>query len=137
MSTRIYGKQLRLEVDGTDYWADVTSCVKKSEPDSDRSVTFEDANTGDAFKHYFEITAIQSTDSTSWWSFCESNVGQSFPFEYAVHGNATITTNQPHLIGTLTIPQPPEIGGEANRKKEYLFTMRVDIDGTPTLDRTP
>jgi len=137
MSARIYGKQLKLEVDGADYWADIISCVKKVEENGDTVTTFEDAAAGTTLKHYFEITAIQSTDATSFWSFCTDNHGTEVPFEYAVHGNAAPSTNQPHLIGTLEIGMPPDLGGEAGRKNTYSFTMRCDIVGTPVLDRVP
>jgi len=136
-STRIYGKQLGLEVDGEDYWQDTISCVMKNEDDGDTVVTFYDASVGDVKKYYFEVTAVQSTDATSFWSFCYDNVGVEVPFQYAVHGNASPSANQPHVIGNLTVTAPPELGGEAGRKKQQTFTMRLDIVGTPTLDRTP
>lgn len=136
-STRIYGKQLSLEVDGDDYFGDITNCVKKAELDGDTVVTFKNANDGDIYKHYFEVTAIQSTDATSFWTFCDEHVGETFPFTYAVHGNATPSASQPHLIGTLEIVAPPDLGGEAGRKKTQTFSMRLDIIGTPVKDITP
>lgn len=136
-STRIYGKQLRLEIDGTDQWADTISCVLKNEENGDTVTTFEDASLGQTLKYYFEVTAIQSTDATSFWSWVYDNVGEIVAFEYAVHGNAAPATDQPHLVGTLEVLAPPELGGEAGRKNTFTFTTRLDIVGTPTLDRTP
>jgi hypothetical protein len=136
-STRIYGKQLRMEIDGTDQWADTISCVLKNEDDGDTVVTFEDAAAGETKKYFFEITAIQSTDATSLWSYIWDNTGDDVAFEYAPHGNSTITSAQPHVIGTLTIGAKPDLGGEAGRKKQQTFTTRFDIVGTPTLDRVP
>jgi len=136
-STRIYGKQLRLEIDGTDYWADTTSCILKNEDDGDTVVTFEDAAAGDTKKFFFEIGFIQSTDADSLWSFIWDNTGEDVPFEYAPHGNATPATDKPHVIGTLTIGPKPDLGGEAGRKKQQVATARFDIVGTPTLDRVP
>jgi len=57
-STKIYGKQLRLEVDGTNYWADTISCVMKNEENGDEVTTFEDASLGQTLKYFFEITAL-------------------------------------------------------------------------------
>lgn len=136
-STRIYGKQLRLEIDGTDQWADTISCVLKNEDNGDTVTTFEDASLGDTKKYFFEITAIQSTDATSFWSYVWDNTGEEVAFEYAPHGNASPATNQPHFIGTLEIGPKPEVGGEAGRKNTFQFSTRFDVIGTPTLDRTP
>lgn len=136
-STRIYGKQLRLEIGGTDQWADTISCVLKNEDDGDTVITFEDAAAGDVKKYFFEVTAIQSTDADSFWSYIWDHTGDEVAFEYAVHGNAAPATDQPHVIGTLVIPTKPDLGGEAGRKKQQTFTTRFDIIGTPTLDRTP
>lgn len=136
-STRILGKQLRLEVDGDDHWADIISCVKKAEVNGDQVVTFEDAAAGEVFQYYFEITAIQSTDATSFHTFCEENVGSQVAFEYAPWGNATPAANQPHYTGTLEVAAPPDLGGEAGRKKQQTFQVRFDIIGTPVKDVTP
>lgn len=133
--TRVYGSQLSLEIDGDDYAPDITNCVKKAEPDGDRTITFGDATAGEVHKHYLEITAVQSTDADSWWSFCNDNVGQQFAFQHAQHANATPTANQPHITGTLEITAPPELGVEAGRKKTGVFTMRCDIIGEPVVDR--
>lgn len=136
-STRIKGKQLRLEIDGVDYWADTKSCFLKNEDDGDTLVTFEDAAAGDVKKYFFEITAIQSMDADSFWSKIWDDSGTEVAFEYAPLGNATPATDQPHFIGTLEIGAKPEVGGEAGKKNTYEFTTRFDIIGTPTLDRTP
>ena len=67
-STRIYVKQQRLVIDSTYYTADTISCVLKNEENGDTVTTFEDAAAGTTVKHFFEITAIQSTDADSLWS---------------------------------------------------------------------
>ena len=136
-STRIYGKQLRLEIDGTDYWADTISCVLKNEENGDTVTTFEDAAAGTTVKHFFEITAIQSMDAASFWSKIWDNTGDEVAFEYAPLGNATPATDAPHFIGTLEIGMKPELGGDANRKGTYQFSTRFDVIGAVTLDRVP
>ena len=136
-STRIYGKQLRLEIDGTDQWADTISCLLKNEDDGDTVITFEDAQAGDVKKFFFEITAIQSTDADSFWSYIWDHTDDEVAFEYAPHGNASPATDQPHVIGTLKIGPKPDLGGEAGRKKTQTFQTRFDVIGTPTLARTP
>jgi hypothetical protein len=136
-SARILGKQLGLEIDGDDYWADVISCVKKVEENGDTVTTFEDAQAGTTLKHYFEINMIQSTAADSFWTFCTEHVGEIVPFQYAVHGNAAPATGQPHLLGNVEIGNPPDLGGEAGRKNTYTATVRFDIIGEPTYDSTP
>ncbi len=136
-STRILGKQLRLEIGGTDFWADTISCVLKNEENGDTVTTFEDAAAGTTVKYFFEITAIQSTDADSLWSYIWDNTGDEVAFEYAPLGNATPATDQPHFIGTLEIGMKPEVGGEAGRKNTYQFTTRFDVVGAVTIDRVP
>jgi hypothetical protein len=136
-SPRLLGKQLLLEVDGEEYQADIISCIKKAEPNGDQLVTFEDAAGGEVFQWYFEITAVQSTQATSFHTFCEEHVGEVLPFTYAPQGNATAAANQPLYTGTCEVAAPPDLGGEAGRKKQQQFQVRFDIIGTPVKDVTP
>jgi len=137
-STRIKGRQLKLEL-GTpvvDYWADVTACeLQNEEADSD-VVTFEDAaEPGGAVVDFLQITAVQSTDPDSLWSYIWEHTGEDVAFTYAPHGNEEPTPAQPHFVGTCTIGPRPAIGGEAGRTNTFTFETRWDVVGRVVLDR--
>lgn len=138
MSTRIKGRQLKLEIGSppVDYWADVTACeLQNEEADSD-VVTFEDASQpGGAMVDFLQITAVQSTDAESLWSYIWDHAGESVDFAYAPHGNAEPTAAQPHFIGTCTIGPRPAVGGEAGRDNTFTFESRWDVEGRVVMDR--
>ncbi|MFC9846651.1 hypothetical protein ACFWFF_37580 [Streptomyces sp. NPDC060223] len=130
MSTRIRGKSLILKVNDTEYMADVTSAVLKNEEADGDVTTFADAAAGGARAWFFELTAIQSTDTTSFWSYLWANTGDEVEFVFAPHGNAIPTTAQPHFEGSVTVGAKPDIGGEANATA--TFEYRLDLVAEPT-----
>ena len=140
-STRIRGRQLSLKL-GTptkDYFADTTSVVLDNEEADADVVTFADAaEPGGARQSFLTISAIQSTDPTSLWSYLWEHTGEEVGFTYAPHGNEVPTAAQPHFIGVCTIGPRPALGGEAGRSTTYTFETRWDVvgavvkdDGTP------
>lgn len=131
MSTRIKGAQLALEFGGTDYWADATSVVLENE-DSSGALTFEDASLGGARQFYFTVSAIQSTDASSFWSYLWANTGEIVNYTYAPHGNETPTADKPHFTGTVKIGAKPAMGGDAGINNEFVFTTRLDCQEEPT-----
>lgn len=134
-STRIKGNKLALTL-GTppvDYWADITSCTLVGE-DSDDVLTFEDAANGGAQAWRFELTAIQSLATSSFWRNLWDNTGDEVAFTYAPHGNEEASTTQPHFIGTVKIGPKPQIGGEASTSGSYTFDYSLEVVGQPTLD---
>lgn len=136
-SSRIRGKQLMLTLGtpGTDYWADATSVVLDNEEADQDTVTFEDAaEDGGPRQEFLQITAIQSTDADSLWSYVWDHTGEDVPFVYAPHGNETPTASQPHFTGTCTIGARPSIGGEAGRTNTYTFETRWDVVGKTVKD---
>lgn len=135
MSTRIKGKALMLELEGQDYWADLTSAVIKNEEADEDTVTFEDAaQAGGARKWLMELAAIQSTDPTSFWSLAWDQTGEEVPYIYAPHGNETPTAAKPHFTGQLTIGPPPDLGGEAGRTNTYTFETVFELSAKPVKD---
>lgn len=132
MSTRIKGAQLSLELGGDDYWMDATSVLLDNE-DSTAAVTFEDASLGGARQFFFTVSAIQSTDTASLWSYLWANTGEIVNYTYAPHGNASPSTSQPHFTGTVKIPAKPAIGGDAGTANTFTFTVRMDCQEVPTL----
>lgn len=133
MSTRIKGTALKLVIDGTDHYADCTSVVLDNEEAAANVVTFADAAAGGSRTFFFTISAIQSTDTTSFWRDLWANTGDIVDYTYAPHGNTTPTTSQPHFEGTVKIPAKPSIGGEAGIDTEYTFEVRMDCQEEPTL----
>lgn len=133
-STRIKGRQLALQFDAEDYWADATACTLENEEADDDTTTFADAAEGGGRAYFLNITAIQSTDTASFWRYVWDRSGETVPFVYAPHGNPTPTAAQPHFTGMCTIGPRPTIGGEAGRDTTYTFETRFDVDGVPVLD---
>lgn len=130
-STRIKGTGLSLTIGSTDYWADAISTVLENE-ESDESQTFYDTSLGGGRRFYFTISAVQSTEAGSFWSYVWANTGEIVSYVYAPHGNATPTADQPHFEGTVKIPAKPSIGGEASMTGNYTFEVRMDCQEEPT-----
>lgn len=133
---RIKGAALSLLI-GTppvDYRADTTTCVLDNEESSGGVTTFADAAAGGSRTYFLNITAIQSTDPTSLWSFVWDHAGEVVPFTYAPHGNETPTAAEPHFVGSVRIGPKPSIGGEAGATNEFTFETRWDVEGTPVKD---
>ena len=129
-SPRIKGTGLRLEIDGTDYWADCTSVVL----DQDPAVVLKDAwgSTVDTWGGwYFAVTAVQSTDPTSLWSLLWTHEHKSACVTYAPHGNPTPTADQPHFTAAVVLGKAPTLGGDAGEGVEYVFTTRLECRGKP------
>lgn len=134
-SARIKGRQLMLTIDGTDQWADMTAVTIENEEAEADTVTFEDAATAGGARQYFlNITAVQSTETASFWRMAWDSTGTEVPFVYAPHGNELPSEAQPHFTGTCKVGPPPVIGGEAGRASTYTFETRMDCTAKPVLD---
>jgi hypothetical protein len=135
-STRLRGKALSLTFGGVDYFADVTS-IELDNADSDGSATtFADIAGGGAKTYSFKISAVQSTQTSSFWRFAWDHLDQAVPYRYAPWGNAVPTPDQPHFTGTLYISERPSIGGEAKvNGTDYTFDVTwATVEDEPTLD---
>lgn len=130
-SPRIKGNQLLLTIDGKDYWADCSECfIETGKADKD-TVTFADAANGSGDVSYtLKFKAVQSTDPASFWSYIWDHAGETVPFVYAPHGNATPAADKPHFTGKVTIASKPKIGGAAGANT-YDFEGEWQIEGTP------
>jgi hypothetical protein len=135
-TTRIKGTALKLEIDGEDYWADITSCKITNEDSESDTVTFEDALGAGERAWKLGLKAVQSTDPDSLWRHIWGNAGTIVPYVYAPHGNEVPTTAQPHFTGTVKIGPEPEIGGDAGKRNTYTFETTWDIQERPTLVTT-
>lgn len=133
MTTRIKGnKKLTLTFGAVDYSCDATKINLTSEDADSDVTTFCDAADGGSKQWYFDITAIQSTDPTSFWRYLWESTGEEVEYVYMPHGNAVATTDQPHFTGTVKVGSKPDIGGEAGAT--YTFDTRLDCTGEPVLD---
>ncbi|TDL43600.1 hypothetical protein [Microbacterium oleivorans] len=142
-STRIKGNRkpvLTLGAPGSEFSADVISwSIENEEADSD-VITFEDAANGGSRQYFLRGSAIQSTQTASFWRYVWENAGDTdVPFTIAPHGNATPSASEPHLVGTLTIGPKPTIGAEASTSASSAstFDYEFQIDGIPVLDVAP
>lgn len=138
MTARLKGAKLMLKLDtpAVDYQAELTAWrITNDEKDADVT-TFADVDSGDDRKFLLTGTAVQSTDSASFWSYVWANAGaEDITFTLAPHGNAVASADQPHIIGTLTIGPEPELGVEAGKDNTGTFEFSWELDAKPTLDR--
>lgn len=134
-STRIKGVALKLSLGAvpTDYWADVSKCSITNEAADGDVTTFEDAAGSGSRKWLMNLTAIQSTESESLWSYIWQHSGETVAYTYAPHGNATPSTSQPHFTGTVKIGPKPDIGGEAGSSTTFTFETQWELTAEPTL----
>lgn len=126
-STRIYGKQLSLTINETEYSADIVEYSLDYEDADSDNLTFAEAAKGGGDIGKLKITAIQSTATASFWRWVWANAGKAdVPFKIAPWGNETASAEQPHLTGTLTIGKRPKLGGAADPKKSFVFDVEWD-----------
>ena len=132
-STRIKGAALALSFGGTDYWADVTSVTLDNEDADGGVTTFADAAAGGSRQYFFNLSAIQSTATGSFWRNVWANSGNTVAYIYSPGGNTVATADQPVFTGTAKIGPKPAIGGDAGND-EFVFDTRFDIIGVPVMD---
>ena len=131
MSTRIKGKAVVFKLATTDYAADITSIVLENEEADSDVTTFADAAAGGAVDWKFTISAVQSTDTASLWSYLWENAGTTnVAYVYAPAGNATPSTTKPHYTGTVSLGPKPSIGGDADTT--WTFEVEIKCDQEPT-----
>lgn len=147
-STRIKANALKMTIDGTDYWADLSSVELQSEPAASDSETFYDVSLGGRPDYFFTVSGVQSTETTSFWRAMWDNAGEEVEYIYAPHGNTTATAEKPHfrseddtsptpiVVSTVRIPMRGSfvIGGQASADGTFSFEgVRMDIVGEPFL----
>lgn len=130
-SKRIKGTKLSLKIDNTEYNGDATSYEFTHEDADAGLVTFADAADGNTKDWMLTVGLVQSTDPSSLFMQIWDNAGRTgVPYVLAPHGNATPTAAQPHFKGTLTLPLPARLGGEAGTA-EYDTEAEFRLDGKP------
>lgn len=143
--TRLKGKGITFMYGLTEYQCDLTSVVlEKGTPDDttqvDGTTTFCDVDSGAASGNVWlmNITAVQSTDNTPEkslhmliWDLAGTEGGGELLFNFAPHGNAVATSEQPHFTGTVVVDAGafPSVGGDAGADSwtfDYTFVVKDD-----------
>ena len=129
-------RKLKIEIDGTEYTAEVSKAVVTSgESDSD-FLTFAGAAAGGrAYK--LNIVGVQDAATGSFWREVWDNAGDDVPITIMPYGNAVPTAAEPHFTATATISEPDGdfIGGEADSSTSARMTIEVtwDLAAKPTM----
>jgi hypothetical protein len=119
----------------TEFDGDIKAFNIESENKDDSDLTFLEAASGDSKDYTVKVTALQSTEATSFWRYLWDNPGEEFTVVYGPHGNAVASASQPHFLMTLKADGKPPIGGEAKRGKDrYSFDYEFEVTAGPTLD---
>lgn len=126
--TAIGTRLLKLEIDGTEYSAQLTNArLAPTDSDSD-TVTFADAAQGGKKDWHLMGTALQDPSAGTIWSLVFDEAGTDVPYTFIPFGNAVPTADQPHFTGTVTIGAPDGdfLGGEANTSATAKFQFDID-----------
>lgn len=123
MTTRLKGTGLRFLLGETDHWAQATSVVM--EPQTLTSHYLGGGMGSHPITWQFIVTATQSTDEDSLWTFLWEHANTEAPFAYAPTPNEIPTLEQPHFTGIVHLPGPPILGGDADTT--YVFTVHLPI----------
>lgn len=129
-------RKLKLEIDGTEYTAQVSNVrLTSGESDSD-FITFADAAAGGARDYALAITLAQDAATGTLWSEIFESAGTDVPYTVMPYGNAVASAGEPHFEGTCTIAEPDGdlLGGEANKSNTAKMTIEVvfPCTGKPT-----
>ncbi|WP_157118084.1 hypothetical protein [Microbacterium paludicola] len=135
-STRITGTKLFLRIGTTDFAADISNYLLDNEEADQGVVTFADAAEGGKRQWKLSGTAVQSTDTASFWTWVWANTGTTVPFTLSPHGRSSGTAAEPVFTGNVKIGARPAIGGEAAISNgDFTFDFEWDVQGTPV--KTP
>lgn len=116
---------LKLEIDGTDVTAQVSSArFVSGESDAD-FVTFADAASGGAREYRLEFTAVQDAATGTLWDEVWTNAGDTVPGTLMPYGNATPSATEPHYDFSAVISEPDGdlLGGDADASSTARFTI--------------
>ena len=123
----IGARKLIIDIDGTEYQAEVTSAdISGAEADSD-TVTYAEANSGGGRDYALNITLLQDAATGTLWSEIFDNAGADAAVTLIFYGNETASTEQPHFTTTATISEPDGVllGGAASTSVTARQTITV------------
>lgn len=126
-SKGIYGSALAFTVDGEEYMQDIKSCVLSSEEKDSDDATFAETAGGSSATYKLSVTAIQSLAIGSFHQFLWSHSGETVPFKFSPTGNLVAAPDNPVWSGTVKLPTPPDVGGDADPKREKRYTFDVEM----------
>jgi hypothetical protein len=127
-STPLGTRTLRIEIEGEEYTADVSSVTIETAPLSSDFVTFADAAAGGARQYTLKFKATQDpADPDSIWNLIWDHAGEDADVVINPYGGASPSVTNPQFEGTLTITEPDGVllGGDANASTSARFTMDV------------
>lgn len=123
------GKGLSLTINGNEYNTDGTSWALTSE-DKD-IVTFADLNAGNR-QWTLTITTVMDMAADTLWRYVWDNAGTDDVAVLAkIYGNATASADQPHVSFTVTVPNQPDLSGDANAN--WTTDIAFEVTDQPTL----
>ena len=135
---KIGTRKLKIEVDGTEYTADVSNArVTSAESDAD-FLPFANAAAGGARAYRLEGTAAQDAATASLWDKIWSSAGDTVPVTLMPYGNATPSESEPHFTMQAVISEPDGdfVGGASTTSTSGAHTVEVSwrLTGRFTLD---
>ena len=125
---RLGTRQLKIEIDGTEYWTEVSNCtIESADADSDFT-PFSEAATGGSKDYILKFTAAQDLATASLWRLMWDQAGATVPVSVMPYGNAVASATEGHFEGevVVTIPDGAIVGGEANSSATAVFTWEAE-----------
>lgn len=123
--SRLRGKSIVFEVDGTEYSGGVSNVNFTSEVGELGFGNYEDS-----LEFRCQVIGFQDVSAASFWTYLYSNPGKSVEITFAPHGNATATSTQPHFTATGYAETLPTLGGAAG--EYFTYDISFILNGKPT-----
>lgn len=125
-STPLGTRSLKLKIGAVEYNMDVSAVtIESAESDADFT-SFAQAAAGGARDYFLNFTATQDpADATSLWSKIFDTPGTTAAVSINPYGGSTFSATNPGFTGNVTITEPdgPLLGGEADANTTARFTM--------------
>jgi hypothetical protein len=123
--SRLRGKTIIFEVDGTEYSGGVSNVNMTSEVGEKGFGDYEDS-----LDFRAQVIGFQDFASTSFHTYLWDNPGKTVSITYAPHGNEVASTTQPHFTATGYAETLPTIGGAAG--EYFVYDITFILDAKPT-----
>lgn len=123
--SRLRGKTIVFEVDGTEYSGGVSNVNMNSELGERSFGAYEES-----LEFRCQVVGFQDFAAASFHSYLWDNPGKTVTITYAPHGNATATSSQPHFEATGYAEVLPAIGGAAG--EYFTYDIAFVLDAAPT-----
>lgn len=119
---------LKIEVDGDEVTAEVSSAVVRTGETESDFVSFADAAAGGGRDYKLALTFVQDAEAASLWDKVWTVAGTQVPVTLMPYGNIAASPAQPHFDMTAVISEPDGdlLGGEADASPSNRFTVEVE-----------